>query len=99
MYVFYRDKAEELKREFNERAAEAYASGRTMTNAGKTIKENRRTTTKIDTMMLSTLHEDVFKELIDTNNITIPTKAIAPYKDQVSDCISEETTVYYTLRD
>lgn len=98
MYVFYKKKEEELKAAFNERAAELYANGMRETPMGKELVKQTRTTKKVDVMMLSTLHEARFKEIVESGGITIPAKSYKDFEGEISDCIESDTTTYFLLK-
>lgn len=98
-YVAYKQLAEEAKEKFEDMCKSYYDSGDLNLPSGRRIVRKTRTTEKVDALMLSTLHMDIFNKVVNSGAITIPAKSLADYGDEVKDCIESKTTSYFTLSD
>lgn len=98
-YRYYEKMAEMAKEKFNECAKQLAEKGIWTSSNGRSLKETRRVTDKLDVVMLSTLHEDRYKEIINSGQFSIPKSAYASFRDDISDCIESKETVFYQLKD
>ena len=98
-HTYYQKMAEMAKEKFNECAKQLAEKGTWTSSNGRSLKENRKVTDKLDIVMLSTLHEDRYKELINSGQFSIPNSAYASLRDDISDCIESKETVFYQLKD
>lgn len=98
-YRYYEKMEEMAKEKFNECAKQLAEKGIWTSAEGRELKENRRVTDKLDIVMLSTLHEDRYKEIINSGQISIPKSAYASFRDDILDCIESKETVFYQLKD
>ena len=96
-YIAYKELMEEAKAKFEEMCKEFYDSGDVSLPSGRRIVQKSRTTEKVDTLMLSTLHTDVWNKVINSGAVSVPAKALSEYGDDVKDCIESKTTKYFTL--
>ena len=96
-YLAYKELMEEAKAKFEEMCKESYESGDVSLPSGRKIVQKSRTTEKVDTLMLSTLHTDVWNKIVNSGAVSVPAKALSEYGDEVRDCIDAKTTRYFTL--
>lgn len=96
-YIAYKKLADESKEKFEQMCKEFYDSGDIYLPSGRRIIQRSRTTQKVDSLMLSTLHTDVWEKIINAGAVTVTPKALADYGDDVKDCIESKTTTFYTL--
>lgn len=96
-YLAYKELMEEAKAKFEEMCKEYYESGDVSLPSGRKIVQKSRTTEKVDTLMLSTLHTDVWNKIVNSGAVSVPAKALLEYGDEVRDCIDAKTTRYFTL--
>lgn len=96
-YIAYKQLADEAKEEFEKMCREYYEEGDIYLPSGRRIVQKKRTTQKVDSLMLSTLHSDIWSKIIDSGAITVSPKALEDYGDEVKDCIDTKVTTYFTL--
>lgn len=96
-YVAYKQLADEAKKKFEEMCASYYEEGDIYLPSGRRIVRKSKTTEKVDALMLSTLHTDVWNKVISSGSIIVPAKSLEDYGDEVRDCIESKTTAYFTL--
>ena len=97
-YIAYKQLAEDAKASFEAMCAEFYDSGDIVLPSGRIIVKKSKTTSKVDPLMLSTLHADIWEDIVQSGAITIPVKALESYGDEVKDCIDSKKTEYFTLK-
>ena len=97
-YRYHEKMAEMAKEQFTECAKQLAEKGIWTSSNGRSLKKNRKITDKLDIVMLSTLHEDRYKEIINSGQISIPKSAYASFRDDISDCIESKETVFYQLK-
>lgn len=99
-YTSYKNLMEIAKERFEECANTLYMEKGVRTSSkGKALIRVSKATDKLDVTMLSTLHEDRYKEIIESGNFTIPKKAYAEFRDEIMDCIETKDSTYYLLKD
>ncbi len=98
-YKYHEVMMNAAKEKFNECASALAEKGIWSSGKGRKLKEYRRVNDKLDVTMLSTLHEDRYKEILSSGQITIPKKAYDAFRDDILDCIESSETVYYQLKD
>ena len=96
-YITYKQLADESKERFEKMCQEYYDEGDIYMPSGRRIVQKSRTTQKVDTLMLSTLHSDVWDKIVDSGAVSVSPKALTDYGDDVKDCIETKTTTYFTL--
>lgn len=96
-YIAYKKLADEAKEKFDQMCREYYDAGDLFLPSGRKIVQKSRTTEKVDTLMLSTLHTDVWKKIVDSGAVIVQAKTLADYGDEVRDCIDSKTSTYFTL--
>ena len=96
-YVAYKGLAEEAKKKFEEMCKAYFDAGDVTLPSGRRIIQKSRTTEKVDTLMLSTLHSDIWKKIVDSGSVIVQAKTLADYGDEVGDCIESKTSTYFTL--
>ena len=96
-YLAYKSLTEEKKKEFDNACRKLHEDGLTMLPSGRVIQKRVKNTEKVDTLMLSTLHPDVLKKVIDSGNFTISAKSLSDFRNEVDDCVETTQTEYFTL--
>ena len=96
-YLAYKQLADEAKKKFESMCESFYEDGDVTLPSGRRIMRKTKTTEKVDALMLSTLHTDVWNKVINSGSIIVPAKSLGDYGDEVRDCIESKTTAYYTL--
>ncbi len=96
-YLAYKELMEEAKAKFEEMCKDYYESGDVSLPSGRKIVQKSRTTEKVDTLMLSTLHTDIWNKIVNSGAVSVSAKALSEYGDEVKDCIDAKTTRYFTL--
>ena len=98
-YLAYKSLTEEKKKEFDNACRKLHEDGMTLLPSGRIIQKRVKNTEKVDTLMLSTLHPEIWKKVIDSGAITISAKSLSDFRSEVEDCIESNKTEYFTLVD
>lgn len=97
-YQAYKQLAEETKAKFEAMCEYFYGEGDVILPSGRCVVKKGKKTNKVDTLMLSTLHSDIWDKIIKSGvGVTISPKALYEYIDEVSDCIDTKESTYYSL--
>jgi len=98
MYKEYKMLSECAKEQMYSLSAQLLGAGVSYTPSGRRIEKKARVNNKIDSMMLSVMHNDVYKTLFELGVLEPSAKDIKPYLEQIEDCITPSETITYSLK-